>query len=173
MTRRSIESIVHALDQAGVRYLIVGGVAVVAHGHVRFTADLDLVLDPDPEAMRRAVEAIRTLDYRPRAPVAFEEFADAAARRRWAEEKGMTVFSLASPQHRATELDLFLEPPFDFEACHARAAVIELADGASATFVSRDDLIALKRVAGRPQDLLDVQALESLRDPSGGDSGGS
>lgn len=45
MERRSVEAIVRALNDAGVRYLIAGGVAVVAHGYVRFTADLDVILD--------------------------------------------------------------------------------------------------------------------------------
>ena len=39
------EIIFQALEQAGARYLTVGGVAVVLHGTPRFTADLDLVLD--------------------------------------------------------------------------------------------------------------------------------
>lgn len=168
MERRSIETIATALDRARVRYLVVGGVAVVAHGHVRFTADLDLVLDPDPDSLRRAIEAIRALGYKPRAPVAFEEFANPEKRREWREGRGMMVFSLSSPEHAATELDLFLEPPFDFDAAHARAAVLGAGEADRITFVGREDLLALKRAAGRPQDLLDVQALESLRDPSGG-----
>ena len=167
MERRSIETIAGALNRASVRYLVVGGVAVVAHGHVRFTADLDLVLDPDPGSLRRAIEAIRALGYRPRAPVPFEEFADPQMRRRWREEKGMMVFSLSSPEHPLTELDLFLEAPFDFDAAYARAVAQEADASGRITFVGREDLLALKRAAGRPQDLLDVQALESLRDASG------
>ena len=45
MERGSVEAIIAALNAANVRYLVVGGLAVVAHGHVRFTADLDLVLE--------------------------------------------------------------------------------------------------------------------------------
>jgi hypothetical protein len=52
MERRSVETIMEALNHAGVRYLVVGGLAVVAHGVVRFTADIDLVLDPEPESRR-------------------------------------------------------------------------------------------------------------------------
>ena len=44
MQRHSVEAIVRALNAAEVRYLIAGGLAVVAHGHVRFTADLDIIL---------------------------------------------------------------------------------------------------------------------------------
>lgn len=54
MERRSIEAIAGSLNDADVRYRIVGGVAVVAHGFVRFTADLDLVLDTDRSSLERA-----------------------------------------------------------------------------------------------------------------------
>jgi hypothetical protein len=163
MERRSLEAIVQALDVARVRYLIVGGLAVTAHGYVRFTADVDLVLDPDPTAMTRAVGALSSLGYVPRAPVPFADFADAAKRARWVREKGLAVFSVFSPRHPATELDLFVEVPFDFESVHARAVRFEVSPGIEATFVDLSDLIEMKRRAARPQDLLDVEALESLR----------
>jgi hypothetical protein len=165
MTSRSVEAIVQALNRAEARYLIVGGLAVVAHGHVRFTADMDLVLDPEPAGLRRAIEALGALGYRPRAPVALEEFLDAAKRRNWMKEKGLTVFSLFSSAHPATELDLFVEPPFEFDGAFRQAARFEVGPGVSATFVSRDQLIAMKRAAGRPQDLQDVARLEVLGKP--------
>ena len=162
MERRSIESIVQVLNASGSRYLIVGGLAVVAHGLVRFTADLDLVLDPDAAALTTAIAALVGLGYRPRAPVEFSEFADSEARSRWVREKGLTVFSVYSPEHPATEVDLFVEMPFDFEQAHARAARFEIAPGLEASFVGLRDLIAMKRKAGRPQDLQDIAGLESL-----------
>ena len=164
MERRSVEAIFGALNGCGARYLVVGGLAVVAHGYVRLTADIDLVLDPDRKALRRAIAALSALGYRPRAPVEFAEFADPAQRRQWAREKGLTVFSVFSPGHRATEIDLFLEVPFDFERAYARAARFHLADGVDGTFVGLDDLIEMKRAAARPQDLDDVESLRSLRD---------
>ncbi len=161
MERRSIESIAKALNEADARYLIVGGVAVVAHGFVRFTADLDLVLDPDPISLRRAIAAISALGYRSRAPVPLEQFADPARRAEWAIQKGLTVFSLFSPEHAATELDLFLECPFDFESAYEQAFRRE-SGGVPMTFASLKDLLALKRGAGRPQDLVDIAQLEAL-----------
>jgi len=162
MERRSIETIAQALNEAGVRFLIAGGLAVVAHGLVRFTADLDLILDPDPAALRRAIAALSGLGYRPRAPIAFEEFADAGQRRAWSTQKGLTVFSLFSGLHKDTEVDLFLECPLDFEAAYGRALRTEVRDGPALTFVSLADLLALKRRAGRPRDLEDVAGLRSL-----------
>jgi len=165
MERHSVAAIVRALNEAEVRYLIVGGLAVVAHGYVRFTADIDLVLDPEAAATRRAVAALGALGYRPRAPVAFEDFANPEMRSRWARDKGLTVFSAFSPDHTATELDLFVEAPFDFERAYGNAVRFEVAPGREATFVGMSDLIEMKRRAGRPQDLQDVDALESLSEP--------
>jgi hypothetical protein len=163
--RRSVEAIVEALNGAGVRYLVVGGLAVVAHGFVRFTADIDLVLDPEPAAMRRAIEALSGLGFRPRAPVALVDFGDPAKRQAWVREKGLSVFSVFSPEHASTEIDLFVDAPFNFERAYAEATRLEVAPGIAATFVSLPDLIEMKRNAGRPQDLQDVTGLES-RKPS-------
>jgi len=163
LERRSVESVVRALNEAQVRFLVVGGLAVIAHGFVRFTADIDLVLDPDPAALGRAIAALSDLGYRPRAPVPFAQFADPHARAAWVKDKGLAVFSVFSPDHAATEIDLFVEPPFDFGAVYARARRFEVGPGAVATFVGLADLIEMKRRVGRPQDLQDVAGLESLR----------
>lgn len=162
MTRSSVEAVLGALNAANVRYLVAGGLAVVAHGLVRFTADLDLVLDPEPASLRRAVDALSSLGYGPRAPVPFSQFADPEKRSEWVREKGLTVFSLRSAEHELTEVDLFVEPPFDFGEAHARAHRAEIAPGLEVTFVGLEDLLRMKREAGRPRDLEDVAGLESL-----------
>ena len=105
---RSLAAIVGALNAASVRYLIAGGLAVVAHGYVRFTADLNLIVDLDADNARRTVAALSSLNYFPRAPVPLEAFADPDQRARWVKEKGLTVFSLWSRDHGATEVDLSL-----------------------------------------------------------------
>jgi len=168
MQSASVVTIVERLDAAGVRYLIVGGLAVVAHGHVRFTADVDIVLEMSAENLERALRTFDGLGYRPRAPVTLLAFADAGQRDEWTRDKGLTVFSLWSSAHTATEVDLFVASPFDdFDEAYRRAARREIAAGVWAPFVSLDDLIALKRKAGRPQDLLDVEKLVAIRDGEG------
>ena len=119
--KNEVQEIIRALNDSRVRYLIVGGLAVVAHGYVRFTADLDLVLAVDEPNLRQAVDALQMLDYQPRAPVPFEQFIDPAMRNKWASEKGMRVFSLFSLTNPKTEVDLFLEPPLDFTPAYDRA----------------------------------------------------
>ncbi len=77
----------------------------------------------------------------------------------------MTVFSLSSPDHPATEVDLFLETHFDFTAVYDRCSRLEVAPGLVASFVGLDDLVEMKRKAGRQQDLLDAERLERFRPP--------
>ena len=96
MEQHSVEAIVRALNAANVRYLIAGGLAVVAHGYVRFTADIDLILDLEPANVRHAMAAFKRLGYRPRAPVALDDFADPANRAEWVRDKGLTVFNPGS-----------------------------------------------------------------------------
>jgi len=156
-----IEEVLAALGASGVRYLVVGGVAVVLHGHLRTTADLDLVVALDPDNARRAVAALTGLGFRPRAPVAAEAFVDSAARASWIADKGLTVFSLWSDRVAGLEVDLFVEEPFDFDAAWARRVTVTL-DRTTTTVASLDDLLALKRAAGRPQDLADIVALEAI-----------
>ena len=161
MAVTDLEQIFSALEQSGARYLVVGGVAVVLHGHPRFTADLDLVLAMDSANLRRALDALSQLGYRPRAPVSSDEFLDPATRKRWIEEKHMTVLSFSSPAIPTTEVDLFASEPFPFEAAYQRALRADL-QGIVVTVASLPDLIALKRSAGRPQDLEDVEILEAI-----------
>jgi hypothetical protein len=103
---------------------------------------------------------------RPRAPVAFEDFIDEQNRAAWIRDEAMTVFSLHSRKHPATEIDLFVEAPFDFNAAYGAAIRHPVGPYVEATFVSYDDLVAMKRDAGRAVDLDDVAQLEKIRKAS-------
>ena len=168
MERHSIEAIFRELGAAGVRYLVVGGLAVVAHGYVRLTADVDLIIDLEPANVDRSLAALKRLGYRPRAPVDLEAFADPRARAEWVRDKGLTVFSMYSPDHAATEVDLFVEAPIEFEAAYQAAVAMDVAPGVAATFVGLPDLLRLKRRADRAQDRLDIENLEALGTPGAG-----
>jgi hypothetical protein len=78
----SFEAIVRALSEAGVRYLVAGGLAVNAHGYLRFTKDADFVIELIPDNIKRVFAALETLGYRPLAPVTAEQFADRPNSRR-------------------------------------------------------------------------------------------
>jgi len=163
MQKTSVQSIIQALNHHRVQYLIAGGLAVVAHGYTRFTADLDLLLSVDSPNLQSAIAALQSLGYQPRAPVRFEDFANAANRQRWIAEKNMIVFSLWSPNHPATEIDLFVEPPVEFPAAFARRLDLEIAPGLTAHFCGFEDLIAMKTKAGRPRDQEDIAKLLRIK----------
>jgi hypothetical protein len=61
------------------------------------------------------------------------------------------------------EVDLFVEHPIPFEALWGRAEIITL-ESTAVRIASIEDLVAMKRIAGRPQDLIDIEALEAIRD---------
>ena len=163
MDRRSVERVIEALNRAEVRYLVAGGLAVVAHGHLRLTVDVDIILDLKDPALRTGLRALGALGYRPRAPVPLEQFADATARAMWLRDKNVRVFSLYSDEHPTTDVDLFVDEPLDFDAAYRGAVRREVAPGVEATFVGLDELLSLKRAAGRPKDLEDIRELECLR----------
>ena len=156
-----VEPIIAALNEGRVRYVVVGGLATVLHGFARLTADVDLIVDLDPIEARRAIEVLVRLGFRPRPPVDPFDFADPAIRATWIREKGMRVFSLHDPAQPMRELDLFVENPIDFELLWRRSEMVPLTT-TSARVASIPDLIALKRLAGRPEDLRDIEALEQI-----------
>jgi len=165
-----LERIFAALEASGARYLVVGGVAVVLHGHPRFTADLDLAVALDAANVEALLGALEGLGYQPRAPVPLRAFADPEQRAEWTRTKGLTVFSLWSTELLGTEVDLFVEDPLPFEAAWSRRLRAELGELA-VNVASIRDLIAMKRRAGRPQDLEDVRELEALARDLGERSG--
>lgn len=89
----SFDALVQALDKAGVRYLVAGGLAVNAHGYLRFTRDVDLVLQLAPENIVAAFGALEGIAYRPLVPVTAADFADPAKRTAWIRDKGMAVLN--------------------------------------------------------------------------------
>jgi len=166
--RGEIDRILAAFERAAVRYVVVGGVAVVLHGHLRLTADLDLVVQLERRNLEAALRALAELGYRPRAPVPALGFADPDTREAWVRDKGLIVFSFSCSDRPGLEVDLFAREPFPFDQVHARAVRVPL-DTAQAVVIALDDLLALKSKAGRPSDLADVEALRAIRDhgPSG------
>ena len=146
---------------AGVRYVVVGGLAVVLHGHARLTADVDIVVDLSPDEAAKAIRALESLGLKPRSPVRAAEFADASVRRSWIEQKGMRVFSMWDPSNPLREVDVFAEHPLPFEELYTRAELVRLGR-TEIRVASIADLIKMKKMAGRPEDLTDIEALQAL-----------
>jgi hypothetical protein len=158
----SFERIARALNEARVPFIVVGGIAVVAHGFGRGTQDVDLVIRLLPEHIRAAFGALATLGYAPTVPVTAEGFADPAQRSRWLSEKGMRVLNFVSDAHRLTPVDVFVTEPFDFEREYGAALVREVSRGVPVRIVRLPTLLRLKEEAGRPLDIADIAELKRL-----------
>lgn len=151
-----------AFEEAGVRYVVVGGMAVVMSGHIRATVDLDVVVDLEPAAAQQAMQALEGLGLQPRVPVSAADFADAAIRESWIRDKHMQVLSFYDPQHLAREVDVFVAYPLDFETLVARAVPTAVGDRL-VPVAAPEHLIEMKRAAGRPRDLDDIEALQRIQ----------
>jgi hypothetical protein len=153
---------------AGVRYLVAEGLAVNAHGYLRFTKDVDFVVQWVPDNIERAFAALNGLGYRPTVPITAPQFADAVLRESWIRDKGMQVLQFWSDEHVETPVDLFVREPFAFEEEYRRALVKPLYGSIDVRFVSIPTLIRMKEEAGRPQDRIDIEYLRlRLQDDAG------
>lgn len=148
------ERIFSVLAEHGVEYVVVGGVAVQAHGHVRMTNDLDLIPAPDRTNLGRLAAALRDLNARVLNPGSEDVQIDAS------------MLPRATPWQLSTELgdiDLLYDArgaaPFD--ELRSRSLVIALGPN-RIPIAGRDDLIRIKRAAGRPIDLEDIAALTEI-----------
>ena len=162
MEVRSVEAIVRALNEARVQYLIVGGLAVNAHGYERLTKDVDLVIGLEPDNITRGLRALLAIDYHLSIPVSPEEFAQVERREEWRRDKNMIVLKLWSDRHQRTPIDVFVYEPFAFAEEMALAKYEAVFRDVAAPVVSYATLLLMKAAAGRPRDLLDIDALRKL-----------
>lgn len=156
----AIEAIGRELAADRVRYLVVGGLALHAYGGDRLTYDIDLVIQLEPDNLVRAFEALARATYRPLVPVQPSQLADSLHRERLIREKGMILLNFWSDRFRETRLDVFVAEPFDFNTEYEHALCDELAPGINLRYPRIDTLIEMKKLAGRPKDLQDVEFLE-------------
>ena len=153
--------ILNEFHDSQVEFVIVGGVAAVLHGGSRATFDLDVVPSLAPESWRAAVDLLWSRGARPRIPEPLERIRDVAQVRRWRREKGMLALNFRTDDG-ATEVDLLVGESEAFDDLRRRAIEVTV-DARTFLVASIDDLIAMKRRAGRPQDLLDISELQHLR----------
>jgi hypothetical protein len=139
------KDLLSALAASNADYLIVGGWAVAFHTEPRFTKDLDLLIGTDPANLPRVVEAVHKFGAPPGIVTQLATLKDDE------------FLFLGAPPARVDLLRTI--PGVDFRAALLRAIRVDW-DGVPATILSRDDLIASKRAAGRERDLRDLKRLE-------------
>jgi len=155
------EKVFRLLNEHEIRYVIVGGIAVILHGSPRLTADLDIIIDLEPVRAGQAIEVLQRAGFMAEIPVDIREFANEKVRRRWMAEKHMKALSLHDREMPPTVIDILAESPIEFEDLYQRAKLISL-DEMTLRIASIPDLIVLKRLSGRPEDLSDIAELEKI-----------
>jgi predicted nucleotidyltransferase len=146
------EPLLRRLAETGVDYLVIGGVAVAAQGYGRSTKDLDIVYATNAANLERLGHVLVELSAR------LHEFTedlpfvpDARTLKR------TQILTLDTVLGR---IDLLVDPDGSarYDEMRERADIIDL-DGVTFRVVSLEDLLSMKRAAGRPQDVADIDAL--------------
>ena len=149
------------LSDKGVEFVIVGGVAARLYGSTRLTHDVDVVPSLNPESWRKTVECLWMEGGRPRIPETKEAIADVGNVQSWIADKNLHAINFRS-EDGFVEIDLLVAESRRFDALKEKATAVEFR-GKTYLVAALDDLIAMKRAAGRPQDLLDVRELEEIQ----------
>lgn len=152
---KHLDVVLPAFARAGVRFIVIGGVAAAAHGSSRFTKDLDVVYARDDDNIRRLVEALR-----PHSP--YLRGAPPGLPFKWDFETlrlGLN-FTLTTT---VGDVDLLGHVPGGGTYDDLLPHTIEMtAFGVTCRYVTLPTLITLKRAAGRPRDFDAIAELEIL-----------
>ncbi|MFQ5719968.1 MAG: nucleotidyltransferase [Acidobacteriota bacterium] len=144
---KQIENLLRSLSDADVRYVIIGATAFAAHGWVRATADLDLFVDKDLENIKRVRAVLTDFGY---------DISDASV------EDFQRYKILLRQYDLPLDIHPFVTGVTSFAEVWKRRVTAPIG-GMDAPFASLDDIIAMKKAAGRPKDAEDLRQLETLR----------
>lgn len=149
------------LNDAGVRYVVTGGLAAILHGVDRLTADLDIAIDLSSDAPAVVASVLSQAGFRPMAPVKAADFANPALRQTWMNECGMKVFSFWDTRNLRPTVDFMLDQPIAFARLFADSEELTFR-GVALRVASIPHLIEMKRHAGRDKDLTDIKLLQEI-----------
>ncbi len=151
-----IQRVIQALQNHAIDYALIGGYAVALHGAVRGTVDIDIVVSLDKMIMRELESALHALGLEPLLPVSSDDVY--AFREEYISRRNMKAWSFRNPSNPLEIVDVLITHDVnDIETVTKQAFGLEI------KVISIPDLIAIKKQAGRPQDIEDITALEKLR----------
>ena len=119
------------------------------------------MVDLAPDEAKKVISTLTTLGFVPQLPIDPSSFANAQTREQWHKEKNMQVFSMVDPHNPLRIVNLFVENVIPFTDLWNRSKMVHI-DATLIRIASLMDLIHLKRLAGRPQDLTDIEQLEKI-----------
>jgi predicted nucleotidyltransferase len=151
-----LRALLKRLVEADVDFVVVGGIAAVAHGSAAITRDLDITYAADRENLDRLGEVLVALDARLRGVTDDVPFVPDGRTLRHTR-----ILTLDTPDGR---LDLLAQPDGSpgYARLRERSWFVEVV-GVQVRVASLDDLIAMKKAAGRPKDLVAVEELEVIQ----------
>lgn len=148
MLNRDFKEFAEFLRAHGVEYLLVGGYALAAHGHPRYTGDIDFWISPERANIERVLAALADFGFRSLGPRP-EDF------------NGDSVIQLGRAPNR---IDLLTQiDGVNFAECWPRRLRVVL-DGTELQLIGLEDFKTNKRATGRLKDLADLEALEPPHD---------
>ncbi len=168
--KNHLQEILTSLVDAGVKFVVGGGVAAVLQGVERVTMDLDLAVAMDRNNLETFISAMKRLGLKPRAPVPPEYLLNPANIKLMIEEKHAVVFTFIDLNDPMRTVDLFLLPELSYHELRRDADEVRIA-GDSILITSKEKLIELKRNVNpiRSKDILDIEELTKLT-PKNNDS---
>lgn len=144
------------LNDARVDYCVVGGLAVALHGAVRGTVDLDLAISLDQKNLIQVEKCLIELGLVSRIPVNANDIFK--FREEYLTKKNLIAWSFVNPRRISEVVDVLI----NIDAKNFKKITKSLGK-LKIPIISIEGLIALKKEAGRPQDLEDVRALERIK----------
>ncbi len=151
------------LNKNGVRYLVIGGIAVNLYGYDRATGDIDIMISFSEENIEKFKSFTETLGFKPRSPVSIKDLADGDKRKEWIEEKNAKVFTIYNPKNMLESIDVMIMEYIDFEFAYKNMEYAK-ANRLKIPLISIDDLIRLKEISGRERDKIDIKALRTIKE---------
>jgi len=145
-----------------VDYLVVGGLAVNLYGIPRVTQDIDILISFEKKNVEKLMDILKRLDYLPRVPIDPMLLAYPRTRKTWIKEKHMKVFSLYHKHNNFRVIDIMILTPVSYKAAKPNRTTVDVKD-IKIHIIGLDDLIKMKKVSGREQDLSDIEAIEKLK----------
>jgi hypothetical protein len=144
ITPDAFRDVFELLERFAVPYVVVSGMAVVLHGHLRPVFDLDIVVAATPPEQNRAEQVLMMAGFVPTIPISLNL---------------APVLRMFDQSQR--EIDVFSRYHIPFDELWAQSVQIIVAEQ-RVRVASRDHLLQAKRITGRPHDLMDVEGLLAL-----------
>jgi hypothetical protein len=150
-----IHDVCNALNKAKIPYAIVGGYAVALHGVVRGTVDIDIAINWTLKNLEKAEKALKEIGLVPLIPINSNNLFH--FREEYIQKRNLIAWNFYDPRNPINQVDIVIT--YDLKNAHTKT--ISTSAG-KIRILARNDLIAMKKASGRPQDLQDVKALENL-----------